>query len=251
MTTSARDKSQIGTSGMVLCAGLGTRMQPLTLNTPKPLIPVAGKPLIGHAVEQLEKNGVKNIIINTHYLARQVEEWVYQQKNLSIIISDERNELLETGGGVFKARDLLGSSPFFVLNSDTFWLDQSGTSTLQKMRGRFDSDNCDFLLLLSRHENAVGFSGKGDFFCSKSGQLTRRGKEDHAPYIFAGCYLAHPRALANCPDGPFSMNILWDRALKHKRVWGLIHDGLWLHVGTPKAIGEAEQAINQFQSKQK
>lgn len=240
-------------SGMVLCAGLGTRMQPLTLTTPKPLISVAGKPLIDHAVSQLEKAGIKNIIVNTHYLADQVEAWVEAHPNRNIKISDERAELLETGGGVLKARALLGPAPFFVLNSDAFWIDQPGsasdTSTLEKMCQRFNPDKCDFLLLLARHEAAVGFDGNGDFFCCENGQLTRRGEADYAPYIFAGCYLAHPRVLENGPDGPFSMNVLWDRALEAGRIWGMVHDGLWLHVGTPEAIGAAERAIKKFQSK--
>ncbi len=238
----------IGKSAMVLCAGLGTRMQPLTLTTPKPLISVAGKPLIGHAIDQLEASGVDNIIVNTHYLAGQVEAWVKNRNNANIKISDETGQLLETGGGVLKAKRMLGSTPFFVLNSDTFWIDQPGVSTLEKMRGLFDSESCDFLLLLAKHKSAVGFDGNGDFFQSSDGQIQRRGDADFAPYIFAGCYLVHPRVLENCPDGPFSMNTLWNRALKAGRIWGLVHDGLWLHVGTPEAIRVAEKAIEKFQS---
>jgi len=236
----------IGKSGMVLCAGLGTRMRPLTLTTPKPLITVAGKPLIDHAVEQLENNGVTNIIVNTHYLAEQIETWVEHKNNPDIQISNETSLLLETGGGVVKAAPMLGAKPFFVLNSDAFWIDRPGISTIEKMRKQFDSEKCDFLLLLAKHEAAIGFDGNGDFFLSDNGALQRRGEADFAPYIFAGCYLAHPRVLANAPEGAFSMNVLWDRALSAGRIWGMVHDGLWLHVGTPEAIAAAERAIEKF-----
>jgi len=241
-------------SAMVLCAGLGTRMQPLSLNTPKPLIRVAGKPLIAHAVEKLEDAAIHNIVINVHYHAEQIEAWIAAHGNRNIRTSDERDELLETGGGVCKARHLLGANPFFVLNSDAFWVDRpdtiDGDTTLNKMHQRFEPEQCDFLLLLARHEAAVGYDGKGDFFCADDGRLKRRGDADHAPYIFAGCYLTRPHVLDNCPDGPFSMNVLWNRALEKGRVWGMVHDGLWLHVGTPEAIGKAEAAIDRFLGKQ-
>ena len=233
---------------MVLCAGLGTRMRPLTLKTPKPLIAVAGKPLIAHAVEQLEQNGVGNIIINTHYLADQVEKWVTDRKNPDIHISNEREQLLETGGGVYKAQPMLGSAPFFVLNSDAFWIDRPDVSTLEKMRNCFDPEKQDFLLLLADRDRAIGFDGNGDFFQAPDGQIQRRGDAEYAPYVFAGCYLVHPRVFKNCPSGPFSMNLLWNRALREGRIWGLVHDGLWLHVGTPEAIGEAEMAIRKFRN---
>lgn len=240
--------SEIGTSGMVLCAGLGTRMRPLTLTKPKPLIEVAGKPLIAHAIDQLENNGTCKIVVNTHYLAEQVESWVNKRPDTDILISDEADQLLETGGGVLKAKEMLGTAPFFVLNSDAFWIDRPNVSTLNKMQQSFKSANCDFLLLLAKHDAAVGFDGNGDFFQQENGRLKRRGDADYAPYIFAGCYLVHPRVLIDCPIGPFSMNLLWNRALEKGRVRGLVHDGLWLHVGTPEAIKEAEQAIELFQS---
>ena len=241
-------KNETGTSAMVLCAGLGTRMRPLTLTTPKPLIEVAGKPLIAHAVDQLQNNGVNKTVLNTHYLAEQVESWVRKRHDANIEISSETDLLLETGGGVLKAKSKLGDAPFFVLNSDAFWIDRPNVSTLNKMRVRFDPEKCDFLLLLARHDAAVGFDGNGDFFQLKDNQLKRRGKADFAPFIFAGCYLIHPRVLTDCPTGPFSMNLLWNRALEKGRIRGMVHDGLWLHVGTPEAITQAERAIKNFQS---
>ena len=238
----------IGQAGMVLCAGMGTRMRPLSLTTPKPLINVDGKPLIGHAVDQLANNGVTNIVINTHYLADQIDTWVREQHNPNISISDETGELLETGGGVAKAKNLLGPAPFFVLNSDAFWVDLPGVSTLEKMREMFDQDKLDFLLLLAKRQTAIGFDGNGDFFLSPEGVLQRRGEAKFSPLVFAGCYLMHPRVLVDYPSGPFSMNLLWNRALENGRISGLVHDGLWLHVGTPEAIEESERAIKRFHS---
>lgn len=239
---------ETGKAGMVLCAGLGTRMRPLTIKTPKPLIKVAGKPLISHAVDQLKNGGVNKIVINIHYLPDQIKKWVREQHNSNIAISDETTQLLETGGGLAKAKGLLGTEPFFVLNSDAFWIERPGVSTLETMRARFDRDKHDFLLLLTKREAAIGFDGNGDFFLSRDGQLQRRGDAEYAPFVFAGCYLMHPRVLTNYPDGPFSMNVLWNRALEQGRICGMALEGLWLHVGTPEAIEAAENAIEKFHS---
>jgi len=231
---------------MILCAGLGTRMQPLTLSTPKPLIKVAGKPLVEYGVDNLEKVGVNSIIINVHYLAEQVESWAQHHQGAKILISDERQQLLETGGGVCHATRLLKKDPVFVLNSDSFWLDRPNKSSLNEMVKLFSQYDCDFLLMLTPHKNAVGFSGAGDFFCDTNGAIARRGDAETAPFIYAGCYLMNPTILKNCPLGKFSMNILWDRSIKQNRVMGYVHDGLWLHVGTPDAIKLAEDAISTF-----
>ncbi len=231
---------------MVLCAGLGTRMQPLTLSTPKPLIKVAGRPLLEYGMRNLEKAGVDTIIINVHYLAEQVEAWADSYRGAKIIISDEKQQLLETGGGVCQAAKLLADDPVFILNSDSFWLDRPNKSSLKTMTNLFHQLDCDFLLMLVPHENAVGFEGSGDFFCDANGAIKRRGKNTSAPYIYAGCYLMNPAVLSNCPTGKFSMNILWDRALLQNRILGYVHDGLWLHVGTPEAIPLARDAISNF-----
>jgi MurNAc alpha-1-phosphate uridylyltransferase len=233
-------------AGMVLAAGHGTRMRPLTLTCPKPLIDVAGKPLLEHACNQLRSIDASPIVVNAHYLGEQIFEWSRKPENADILVSDETAMLLDTGGGVAKARDLLGDAPFFVFNSDAFWIDRPGHSTIKAMQARYDPARYDFLLLLSPHENAVGFDGKGDFFCDNDNRLTRRGSAETAPYIYAGCYLVHPRVFADCPSGAFSMNILWNRAIEQKRLSGIVLDGLWLHVGTPPAINEAETAIKQF-----
>ena len=231
---------------MILCAGLGTRMQPLTLKTPKPIIKVAGKPLLEYGVRNLELAGIETIIVNVHYLADQVEGWARNHRGAAIVISDEKSALLETGGGVCHAAELLGDDPVFVLNSDSFWLDRPNQSSLKNMASIFDHNECDFLLLLTDHNNAVGFDGPGDFFCDADGKISRRASAPHAPYIYAGCYLMNPSVLKDCPKGKFSMNVLWDRAIKQNRVMGFVHDGLWLHVGTPIAIKQAQDAIENF-----
>lgn len=226
---------------MILAAGLGERMRPLTLTTPKPLIEVAGKPIIAHGFEKLRAHGVSRVVVNCHWLADQVEAWARAQQGAQMILSDERAQLLDTGGGVKQALAHFGDAPFFVLNGDSFWTDGS-EPTLARMQQAFRPD-MDALLLLSTANRATGYDGRGDFFMDEKGVLTRRGERKVAPFIFTGVYLLHPRALAGMPDGPFSMNRVFDRALEQGRIGGLRHDGLWLHVGTPAAITLAEQAL--------
>ncbi len=242
----SKDTDNTVLRSMVLCAGLGTRMQPLTLTTPKPLINVAGKPLLEYGTRNLEKAGIETIIINVHYLAEQVEDWAHNYHGAEILLSDEKNQLLETGGGVCHAKAMLGNDPLFVLNSDSFWLDRPEKSSLKAMMAFFDKNKCDFLLLLTTHDNAIGFDGPGDFFCGDDAKISRRGEATKAPFIYAGCYLFNPAVLHDCPSGKFSMNVLWDRAIKQNRVMGFVHDGLWLHVGTPQAIAQTEKAIKNF-----
>ena len=231
-------------TAMILAAGLGTRMRPLTLHTPKPLIRVAGRPLIDYAVENLAAGGVKNIVVNIHHLADQVEQWAARKQAVSIRISDETDCLLETGGGVVKALELLQPGPFFVLNGDSFWRDE-GSSSIDRLRAAFDPERMDFLLLLACADRATGFDGPGDFFIGADGRLTRRGMADSAPYIFSGCYISTPAAFAKAPAGAFSTNLLWDRALARGRLYGIVLSGLWLHVGTPAAIALAEKALRE------
>ena len=229
-------------AAMILAAGLGTRMRPLTLSTPKPLIEVAGRALIDYSVDNLKRGGICDILVNVHYLAGQVEAWAERQTGVNVTVVDERDELLETGGGVANALGHLGKAPFFVLNSDSFWRD-NGRSSISIMADLFDESRMDFLLLLAAHEDAVGFDGPGDFFIDDGGRLSRRGEAASAPYIFAGCYMSHQAAFAGAPAGPFSANVLWDRALAQGRLHGVVLDGLWLHVGTPGAIKLAQDAL--------
>jgi N-acetyl-alpha-D-muramate 1-phosphate uridylyltransferase len=233
--------SRVGTSAMILAAGRGERMRPLTLTRPKPLVEVAGKPLIGYAVDTARAAGVENVVINVHYLADQLENWANPR---GIIVSDERAELLDTGGAIAKALPLLGDQPFFVMNGDGFWL-ESNPPAFERLRRAWRDHEMDCLLLVCRLANTRGFDGKGDFGMSADGRLTRYKVTSPDPYAYIGGYLVHPRLFLGCPSGSFSMNRLWDKSIHSGRLFGLEHQGLWLHVGTAAAIESAEQELNQ------
>jgi MurNAc alpha-1-phosphate uridylyltransferase len=230
-----------GNAAMILAAGLGTRMRPLTYERPKPLIEVHGQALIDHAMERIRAAGIETVVVNMHYLADQIENWAGEQRDPVVQLRDERAEILDTGGGVANALDALGTDPFFVFNSDSFWLD-GPVPALQRMRETWDDARMDCLLLLAEPSRSVGFDGPGDFVADEAGRLERAGGRDGS-FIYCGCYLVSPRLFRAAPEGAFSMNILWNRALAAGRLYGLVHDGLWLHVGTPDAIKEAEEAI--------
>jgi MurNAc alpha-1-phosphate uridylyltransferase len=234
--------SSIGQSAMVLAAGLGLRMRPLTLSRPKPLIEVAGRHLIDHGMDKLRNAGVSRTVINVHYFPEQIEEWARLQRGIEIIISDERHELLDTGGGIANALALLPEAPFFVLNSDSFWED-GPSPALHRIQSAWDDTKMDCLLLLTPLARAVGYDGKGDFTRAQDGRLQRRAEGSQSLLAYSGAYLVHPRLFAGSPVGKFSMNLLWDRAMAAGRLFGLEHDGLWLHVGTPEAIPLAERAL--------
>jgi MurNAc alpha-1-phosphate uridylyltransferase len=233
----------IGRSAMVLAAGYGQRMRPLTLTRPKPLIDVAGKALIDHGFERLSAAGVETAVVNVHYLPEQIEAWALRQTSPRITISDERGEILDTGGGIAKALPLLGEEPFFVINSDSFWVDE-GEPALDRLRAAWDDNRMDCLLLLSRLERTVGYDGKGDFVRGDNGRLARRAAvQDGVSLVYSGAYLVAPRLFENAPPGKFSMNLLWDKAIVQGRLFGIEHTGRWLHVGTPEAIPLAEAAL--------
>lgn len=235
--------SRLGSRAMVLAAGLGHRMRPLTLTRPKPLIQVAGKAIIDHSFEALRAARIETAVVNVHYLPEQVEAWAARQKPPPrILVSDERAELLDTGGGVARALPLLGDEPFFVLNSDSFWI-ESGEPALSRMRKAWNGAIMDCLLLVCPLAHCVGFDGQGDFTIDAEGTLVRKRADDHHPVVYIGCYLVHPRIFAGAEAGAFSMNILWNKSIAAKRLYGLVHDGLWLHVGTPEAIPLAEAAL--------
>jgi MurNAc alpha-1-phosphate uridylyltransferase len=227
---------------MVLAAGYGQRMRPLTLTRPKPLVEVSGKPLIDYGFDRLRHAGVETAVVNVHYLADQIEAWARKQAAPRIIISDERDEILDTGGGVTKALPLLGDDPFFVLNSDSFWVDD-GEPALDRLRGAWDDTTMDCLLLLSPLERTVGYDGAGDFVRRDDGRLARRAAAGGTPLAYIGGYLVSPRLFAGAPPGSFSMNLLWNRAIAERRLFGLEHGGRWLHVGTPESIPLAEHAL--------
>jgi N-acetyl-alpha-D-muramate 1-phosphate uridylyltransferase len=231
------------THAMILAAGFGTRMRPLTLSTPKPLIKVDGKALIDYAVDKLAAAGVDRAVVNGHYLAEQIDAWSHSVVLPPTIFSDERDAILDTGGGIARALPLLGDGPFFVMNADCFWVD-GPVPALQRLKSLWDDAAMDCLLLLCDPSATTGYDGKGDFVVAEDGRiLGYRKAEDPILPVYIGGYLVHPRLFENAPAGSFSIHVLWKRAIAQGRLFGLAHDGHWLHVGTVDAIAEAEDYL--------
>ena len=231
-----------GGVAMLLAAGLGLRMRPLTETTPKPLLTVKGRALIDYGHDHLRTAGVLRAVVNAHYLPEQIEAWAARQSHPPVAVSDERGVILDTGGGIVKAISMLGAEPFFVLNCDSFWVDE-GRPALERLREVWNGSTMDCLLLLSPVEKTVGYDGKGDFHVDGNGRLSRRRAGETRALVYIGGYLVHPRLFANAPEGKFSMNALWNTAIAAGRLYGLEHQGLWLHVGTPEAIAAAEARV--------
>jgi len=229
-------------TAMVLAAGLGVRMRPLTDTMPKPLVKVAGKALIDHMLDKLAAAGVKTAVINVHYLAEQIEKHLAKRKKPRIKISDERDLLLDTGGGVVKALPLLGDAPFFHVNSDTLWIDGS-TPNLARLAQTFDAKTMDALLLLAPAKGSIGYAGSGDFSLHADGRLVARVAGTQAPLVYAGAAVLSPALFAGAPEGAFSLTVLFERAAAKGRLRGLKIDGRWMHVGSPDAIALAEAAL--------
>jgi MurNAc alpha-1-phosphate uridylyltransferase len=231
----------VSDTAMVLAAGLGKRMRPLTATQPKPMVRVAGKPLIDHALDRLADAGVAKAVVNVHYLADALEAHVLARRAPQVTISDERALLLETGGGMIRALPHL-PDPFFALNADNIWLDGPNNAFAELSR-RWDPDQMDALLLLVPHARAANFGGPGDFHMDALGKLSRRRDGRIAPFIYTGIQLVSHRLLRDAPEGPFSTNILWNRAIAEGRLYCLSFSGLWFEVGTPQAIRPTEEAL--------
>lgn len=227
---------------MVLAAGLGTRMRPLTATRPKPLVEVAGKALIDHVLDKLAAAGVATAVVNVHHFADQIEQHLKRRQAPQILVSDERAQLVGTGGGVAKALPILGAAPFFLVNADTLWLD-GASSNLERLADAFDAERMDALLLLAPTTTSVGYSGPGDFAMAPDGQLRRRAEREVVPFVYAGVALLAPALFAGAPAGEFPLTLLFDRAAAAGRLTGLRLEGLWMHVGTPEAVTAAEAAI--------
>ena len=225
---------------MVLAAGMGARMKPLTDRIPKPLVKVGGKALIDYVLDRLDAVGVERVVVNVHHLADVLEQHLAGRRN--IVISDERGQLLETGGGVVKALPLLGPAPFFLINSDTIWID-GVQPNLARLADAFDPQRMDALLLLAPTATSVGYSGRGDYAMAPSGELERRGERDVVAFVYAGAAIFSPALFADAPAGAFSLTRLFNRAEEAGRLHGLRLEGVWMHVGTPAAIAEAEAAL--------
>ena len=230
------------TSAMVLAAGTGVRMRPITNNIPKPLIRVFGKALIDHGLDTLANMNVSKAVVNIHHFPEQMEAHLKARRLPEVFVSDERERLMDSGGGIAKALPELGTKPFYLLNADSFWLE--GTNPNLELLGKsWRDEDMDILLLLSSLSNSVGYNGKGDFNMDSEGRLVRRSERQIAPFAYCGAAILHPRIFEGVPAGAFSLNLLFDRAIEEKRLFGTRMGGLWLHVGTPEAINEAETAI--------
>jgi N-acetyl-alpha-D-muramate 1-phosphate uridylyltransferase len=226
------------TRAMVLAAGLGKRMRPLTDTTPKPLLAVAGRTLLDRALDRIADAQVERAVVNVHYLGGQIEAHVKGRTAPPIAISRE-DVLLETGGGVTKALPLLGDAPFFVVNADILWLD-GATPALQRLAQAWDDGRMDALLLMQSTATARGYEGRGDYFLDAQGRLRRRRGAEVAPYVFAALQILHPRLFKDAPGGAFSLNVLYDKAQDAGRLWGIVHDGQWFHVGTPEDLSATD-----------
>ena len=232
--------SETPRTAMVLAAGLGKRMRPITDTMPKPLVKIAGKSLIDWGLDALAEAGVESAVVNVHYLPDQLVSHVSGRAKPAIEISDERDALLDSGGGIVRALPELGSSPFFVLNADTFWIDGEDSS-LRRLALAWNDTEMDILLMLARLDQATGHSGGTDFLLASDGRLARA-KGDPQGLIYAGAAIVHPRIFADAPTGAHSLNVEFDRALAAGRLYGMVLDGDWITVGTPDAIAPAEAA---------
>ena len=227
---------------IVLAAGLGTRMRPYNGHIPKPLVALGGKSLIDYGLDRLADVGVERAVVNVHHLADALEQHLAPRTRPQIVISDERGALLGTGGGVAKALPELGDAPFFLVNSDTVWLD-GVKPNFGRLAAAFDPAAMDALLLLAPAADSIGYAGRGDFAMLRDGRLRRRGENDVAPFVYAGAAMLSPALFADAPSGAFGLTLLFDRAGSNGRLFGLRLEGVWMHVGTPEAVAAAEATL--------
>lgn len=248
--TRKRHEVEMPRRAMMLAAGYGKRMRPITETVPKPLVRLAGKPLMEYGLELLDSAVVERVVVNVHYLADQIVAHLKKRGRPGIRISDERGELLDTGGGIARALPLIGARPFFLINADTAWRDYR-TPALYRLAETFDAENMDALLLLADPSRAIGYDGAGDFIADEHGRLRRprkggeggEKKSETGAYAYMGVAILHPRLFRTAPSGAFSLNLLFDEAIAAGRLFGIVHDGHWMHVGTPEALAEAEEFL--------
>ncbi|HEY0266187.1 MAG TPA: nucleotidyltransferase family protein [Rhizomicrobium sp.] len=233
------------TAAMIMGAGLGSRMRPLTDDRPKPLVTVGGKALIDHSLDRLVAAGVTLAVVNVHYRAQMLRDHLTKRRDIEIVISDETEALLDTGGGVVKALPLFHGRPFFVLNSDSIWV-EGAVPALPAMQALWDESRMDGLLLLAETATAIGYDGNGDFVRLADGRVARARERAEPPYGYLGTQIVHPRLFDGAPPGAFSTNRMWDKAIARQRLFGTVLDGVWLHVGTPRARDEAEAYLRAF-----
>jgi MurNAc alpha-1-phosphate uridylyltransferase len=228
-------------TAMVMAAGLGKRMRPLTATRPKPLVVVNGRALIDHVFDRLRAGGVERAVVNVHYLADTLEAHLHNRvAGIDVVVSDERKQLMETGGGIVQARALIGDDPFLVVNSDNLWVD-GPSDAIRMLAARWDDAKMDALLLMVPLARANHHAGQGDFRLAGDGKIIgRRQPGKLAPFVYTGVQILSPRVIADWPEGPFSTMLFWERAIAAGRAYGLVHQGLWFDVGTPAAVGKTE-----------
>ncbi len=232
-------------TAMILGAGLGLRMRPISATRPKPLIAIGGRTIIDRLIDKLIASGISRLVVNVHWLADQMRAHLASRRDIEIIISDETDELLDSGGGVVKALPILGPDPFIVLNGDSVWIDPWRPS-LMRLKNQFDPDTMDCFMLLAATLRSIGYDGPGDYLMAADGQLTRRPPMIQSPFVYCGAFIAQPALFADAPKGPFSLNRLWDRAQEAGRLYGMLHDGPWLHAGTPDALNDIEFFLKDY-----
>ena len=227
---------------MVLAAGIGRRMRPVTATVPKPLVEVCGRALIDHVLDRMSEIGIAEVVVNVHYLADLLEVHLGRRRKPKILISDERDLLRDTGGGIQHALPLLGEEAFLVANTDSLWI-EGPRRNLDRLFEGWDGNRMDALLLLAPTVASVGYNGAGDFVLDALGQVSRRRPGRVAPFAYTGAAILHPRLFADAPQAPFSLNLLFDRAMENDRLFAIRLDGMWMHVGTPESIRLAEASI--------
>lgn len=227
------------TRAMILAAGLGTRMRPLTNDTPKPLVKVAGRCLIDHAIDRLKGAGVRMIVVNVHYHADKLRHHLARRDDVEIRISDETDAILGTGGGIVRALPHFEGEPFFLHNSDSIWAEGYGHA-LERVNARWNPETMDSLLLMASLVTSMGYEGRGDFLMDSEGRLTVVPEGQLSPFAYPGAAILHPRLFEGAPRGAFPLLQLWERAIEKGRLFGVRLDGVWMHVGTPEALKEAE-----------
>ena len=235
-------------TAMVLAAGLGTRLRPITDTMPKPLVPIAGKPMIDYVLDALAAAGVEEAVVNVHHLADQMEAHLARRNKPKVLISDERDKLMDSGGGLLKGLTLLPRKPLFVMNADLFWVGERDgeSSNLARLAGFFDPEGMDIAMLVVRNEDTTGHNGKLDFSLGEDGRLTRYKEGLPYPVVYAGAFVLAPGLLDDAPEGPFGLNASFDKAIAAGRLFGVMLSGHWITVGTPDAIAPAEAAVARF-----
>jgi len=229
-------------TAMILAAGLGKRMRPITSTIPKPLVEVHGKALIDYGLDALARNGVERVVVNVHYMADLLRAHLRKRRDMEVLVSDETDRLLESGGGIVRALPLIGDEPFYLINSDTFWID-GYRDNLDLMADLWNPAEADLLLLIAEMRQATGYEGRGDFTMDREGRLRRVAERDMSPFIYAGAAILKPDLFRDLPQETFSLNRVFDTTIETERLFGVRLDGLWLTVGTPKAVKEADAAF--------